>query len=162
MMDKDTKIITTKEKKLIGMTLEMSFANNKTRELWTSFMPRRTEVKNAVNDDLVSLQMYEHGFFEHFDPNKTFRKWTLREVDSFENIPDGMVSFELPAGEYAVFIYKGLLARAQSFFDYIFREWLPNSEYRLDNRPHFEVLGSKYKNDDPESEEEVWIPVKKK
>jgi len=32
----------------------------------------------------------------------------------------------------------------------------------LDNRPHFEVLGEKYKNGDPESEEEIWIPVKEK
>jgi hypothetical protein len=30
----------------------------------------------------------------------------------------------------------------------------------LDDRPHFEVLGSKYRNNDPESEEETWIPTK--
>jgi AraC family transcriptional regulator len=42
-----------------------------------------------------------------------------------------------------------------------FSTWLPDSEYRLDVRPHFEVLGEKYKNDDPESEEEIWIPIKK-
>jgi hypothetical protein len=28
--------------------------------------------------------------------------------------------------------------------------------------PHFEVLGDKYKNNDPSSEEEVWIPIKPK
>ncbi len=39
---------------------------------------------------------------------------------------------------------------------------LPNSEYELENRPHFEVLGEKYKNNDPNSEEEIWIPIKKK
>ncbi|MEP1984886.1 MAG: GyrI-like domain-containing protein, partial [Maribacter dokdonensis] len=41
-------------------------------------------------------------------------------------------------------------------------EWIPNSEYQLDGRPHFEVLGAKYKNNDPNSEEEVWIPIKAK
>jgi hypothetical protein len=30
----------------------------------------------------------------------------------------------------------------------------------LDNRPHFEILGEKYKNADPDSEEDVYIPVK--
>jgi AraC family transcriptional regulator len=35
-----------------------------------------------------------------------------------------------------------------------------NSKYLLDNRPHFETLGEKYKNEDPSSEEEVWIPIK--
>ena len=39
---------------------------------------------------------------------------------------------------------------------------MPASEYILDKRPHFEILGEKYKNDDPASEEEVWIPVRLK
>ena len=156
------KIVTINSKKFIGRTLEMSFANNRTRELWTSFMQQRKEIENVICDDLISLQIYEPGFFESFDPNRIFRKWTLCEVSSFENIPGGMVSFELPAGEYAVFIYKGLPAKAQPFFDYIFREWLPSSEYELDVRPHFEVLGPQYSNNSAESEEEVWIPVKRK
>ncbi|RYE38364.1 MAG: GyrI-like domain-containing protein, partial [Sphingobacteriales bacterium] len=44
----------------------------------------------------------------------------------------------------------------------IFTEWLPNSAYELDDRPHFELLGSKYKNDDAESEEEIFVPVRLK
>ncbi|TQE66329.1 GyrI-like domain-containing protein [Leptospira noguchii] len=44
---------------------------------------------------------------------------------------------------------------------HIFQEWLPNSGYKLEHRPHFELLGSKYKNNDPTSEEEVWIPIVK-
>lgn len=48
-----------------------------------------------------------------------------------------------------------------SLAEYIYGSWLPNStEYARDNRPHFEILGEKYKNNDPESEEEIWIPVK--
>lgn len=42
------------------------------------------------------------------------------------------------------------------------KTWLPASDYNLDNRPHFEVLGEKYKNNDPTSEEEIWIPIKLK
>jgi AraC family transcriptional regulator len=30
----------------------------------------------------------------------------------------------------------------------------------LDQRPHVEVMGEKYKNNDPDSEEEIWIPIK--
>jgi len=37
---------------------------------------------------------------------------------------------------------------------------VPSSDYELDNRPQFEILGQKYKNNDPSSEEEIWIPVK--
>jgi len=46
--------------------------------------------------------------------------------------------------------------------NYIMSQWLPNSKYILDHRPHFELLGAKYKNNSPDSEEEVWIPIKEK
>ncbi len=42
----------------------------------------------------------------------------------------------------------------------IFETWLPASGYVLDNRPHFAVMGEKYRNEDPDSEEEIWIPIK--
>lgn len=67
----------------------------------------------------------------------------------------------LPKGLYPVFDYTGNSADP-SIFQYIYGDWIPNSEYELDDRPHFEALGARYANDDPLSEEEVWIPIKKK
>jgi AraC family transcriptional regulator len=32
----------------------------------------------------------------------------------------------------------------------------------MDNRPYFALMGEKYKGENPESEEDFWIPVKKK
>jgi AraC family transcriptional regulator len=73
-----------------------------------------------------------------------------------------MEIIEIPEGLYAVFNYKGDQTNAVSFFNIIYTEWLPNSDYQLDNRPQFEILGEKYKNNDTSSEEEIWIPIKKK
>jgi AraC family transcriptional regulator len=70
-----------------------------------------------------------------------------------------MLRFDLPAGTYAVFVHKGGPSKAAQTFQYILTEWLPGSEYVLDQRPHFEVLGEKYKHNDPEAEEEIWLPV---
>ncbi len=36
------------EKKLIGKRAKMSFSNDKTRELWQSFMPQRKEILNNL------------------------------------------------------------------------------------------------------------------
>jgi AraC family transcriptional regulator len=72
-----------------------------------------------------------------------------------------METIILQRGLYAVFDYKGLNTD-NSIFQYILGTWLPTSDYELDNRPHFEVLGDKYKNNDPTSEEEIWIPIKTK
>jgi AraC family transcriptional regulator len=150
-----------KEKKLIGKSITMSFADNKTGELWRSFMPRRREIANTVTTELFSLQVYLSSHFENFDPNREFKKWALVEVADFDNVPRDMETFTLTGGLYAVFQYKGSSADT-GVFQYIYTTWLPNSDYVLDERPHFEILGEKYKNDDPDSEEEIWIPVKPK
>jgi AraC family transcriptional regulator len=105
------------------------------------------------------LQIYERGF--KYSPDTEFEKWALSEVTDFDNVPNYMETFTLEGGLYAVFNYKGN-SNDTSVFQYIFTNWLPNSAFLLDNRPHFEVLGEKYKNNDPNSEEEIWIPIKKK
>ncbi len=147
------------EKKLIGVHRMMSLANNLTGMLWATFMPRRKEIFNAKSPDLYSMQIYPADYFLNFNPATTFEKWAALEVWDFENVPDGMEAFNLNAGLYAVFNYKGP-GNDPGVFQYIFSEWIPQSEYQLDTRPHFELLGEKYKNEDPESEEEIWIPVK--
>ena len=150
------------EKKLVGKHIITSIANNQTFSLWSSFMPRRKEVTNTVSSELISLQVYPDSFdFTFSDLSVSFQKWATVEVTDFKNIPDEMETFVLPAGRYAVFEYKGLNTDTK-IFEFIFGIWLPSSKYNMDNRPHFEILGEKYKNNDPNSEEEIWIPIKLK
>lgn len=147
---------------LIGKRLSMSFAQDRTAELWKSFMPRRKEINNALNEELISMQVYPGFDFSRLDPNQAFEKWAAVTVSHFEFVPAGMETFTIPQGLYAVFRYKGSSAQAHIPFGFIFGTWLPASEFELDERPHFEVLGAHYKNNDPESEEDIWIPVRPK
>jgi len=149
------------DKKLIGKRLTMSLANNKTGELWQNFMPKRREITNNVSNVLISMQVYKPTHFADFKPTNEFEKWATVEVTNFESVPTEMETFSLAGGLYVVFDYKGS-SNDPSIFQYIFGTWLPSSEYLLDDRPHFEVLGDKYKNNDPNSEEEIWIPIKPK
>lgn len=155
------RIDTVSEKKLVGLRLIMSIVDNKTGELWKGFIPRRKEITNNLTTDLISISIYKPTYFAHFNPTNEFEKWAAVEVADFDNVPDDLETFVLPGGLYAVFDYKGL-STDNSIFRYIFGTWLPNSDYSLDDRPHFEVLGQKYRNNDPESEEEIWIPIKSK
>ncbi len=145
----------------MGKSLTMSLAHDKTGTLWQSFMPRRNEITNRLSADLYSLQVYDASYFVEFNPASVFEKWALMEVSDFERIPDEMSAFSLPGGLYAVFYYKGP-STDTGIFEYIFRTWLPDSKYTLDSRPHFTVMGEKYKNEDPDSEEDIWIPIKPK
>lgn len=158
----DYRITSLETKKLVGKRLVMTFSNNKTFALWQSFMPRRKEIQNNIGPELYSVQIYAPHFFEKFNPDTEFEKWAAIEVSGFDNIPDDLESLTIPDGLYAVFLYKGSSGEAASAFQYILGSWLPDSGYMLDNRPHFEVLGEKYKNNDPGSEEELWIPIKLK
>ncbi len=155
-------IRTLAAKKLVGFRRKMSLADNKTSELWRSFLTRRHEIPGAVGTDLYSLQIYDDKYFAPFSPMKEFEKWAAVEVADFDRIPDGMERLSLGGGLYAVFPHKGAAATAPKAFQYILGTWLPSSPYVLDSRPHFEQLGDRYKNDDPDSEEEIWIPVRKK
>ncbi|MBL8080020.1 MAG: GyrI-like domain-containing protein [Anaerolineales bacterium] len=148
------------EKKLIGKRMTMSLSNNKTGELWRSFMPRRREIGNKLNSEMFSMQVYD-GPVDLGNLDQEFEKWAAVEVSDFDAIPDGMETFTLKGGLYAVFQYKGS-STDNTIFQFIFGTWLPNSDYLLDNRPHFEILGEKYKNGDPNSEEDIWIPIKPK
>lgn len=162
-MEVQPRMVHLNERKLIGNRLTMSFADNQTFRLWQSFMPRRNEIKNRLSADLYSVQVYPPNFdFSHPNHTAAFDKWAAVEVADFDAVPAGMETLVLTGGLYAVFDYKGLSTDTR-IFQYIFGTWLPNSKhYVLDTRPHFEILGAKYRNNDPTSEEEIWIPVKPK
>lgn len=154
-------IETLEQKKLVGMKMTMTLIEKMTPQLWRSFMVRRNEVTNRVSSDLISMQLYrEHTNFINFNPETIFEKWACVEVSDFNHIPDGMYAFDLTSGLYAVFHHRGSAATGADTFKYIFADWLPSSDYTIDSRPHFEVLGSKYMNNDPNSEEDIWIPIK--
>ena len=147
-------------KTLLGKRLKMSFSNDRTGELWRSFMPYRKDILHKIGIDLYSMQIFDA--MPDFKSDATFEKWAAVEVSAIETVPEGMETYTLQGGLYAVFLHQGPASAFQKTFGFIFEEWLPNSEYELDDREHFELLGEKYKNNDPDSEEEVWIPIRPK
>ena len=123
-------------------------------------MPRRKEIKNTLSSDVFDLRVYDKEYYINFNPSKEFEKWAVMEVADFQDIPKGMNSFTLQGGLYAVFVYKG--SSGMGVFEYIFREWLPQSDYVLDPRPHFEIFDEKSQRKDPDAEEEIWVPIRAK
>jgi len=149
------------EKKLVGMHLPMSLLQDRTGELWGTFMPRRKEVLYPISSDLICMQIYEGlPSYSQFNAETEFIKWASVEVKDGAEVPEGMETYTLTGGMYAVFVHKGLPSSFSKTAQFIFGEWLPKSIYELDNREHFEVLGERYRHNDPSSEEEVWVPIK--
>lgn len=148
------KILTLQEKKLVGMQSQMLVhQHDEIIKLWKKFMPRKHEIKNVLNQEFIALQNYTH--FGDF--SKPYNVWASVEVSEFIELPDEMEGFTIPEGTYAVFLHKGM--DAGKTYHRIMTEWLPNSGYIIDDRPHFQIMGEKYKNGSPDSEEDFYVPV---
>lgn len=159
----EPRITKINSKLLIGKRLRISVANDRTVELWQSFMPRRNEISQKASNFLYSVQVFDsENYFNQFSPEAEFDKWAAVEVSGIDDIPAEMETLEIPEGNYSVFNYKGPASAALPFFQYIFQEWFPKSEYAVDNRPHFALMGEKYRGNNPDSEEEIWVPVRRK
>jgi AraC family transcriptional regulator len=154
-------IVKSKEKFLVGLFKNMSLVENQTLQLWSEFRPQVNTIANRLGTDFFSMQNYPQNYFTHFDPITQFEKWAAVEVPDLQYVPANMKSLTLIPGLYAVFHYVGSSTDTK-IFQFIYQQWLPQSEFLLDERPHFEVLGDKYKNNDPNSEEHIWIPVRRK
>jgi AraC family transcriptional regulator len=155
------KIVTIPAKKLIGYSVEMSLIDNKTFSIFSQLMPRLKEITNPKSADIFCIQVYDADYFTNFTPETQFTKWAAVEVKDFSTIPDGFQKLELTGEKYAVFLYKGTSEMFSETAQYIYGKWLPNSGFQLDNRPHFEIMGDNYLgHENPESEEEIWIPIK--
>ena len=151
------RLVTISEKNLIGIKSSMHHGEyGYIIALWKRFMPRKKEIKNCLNAELIAIQVYDD--FNAME--KPFEIWACAEALNFEIIPEGMTSITITKSDYAVFVHKGMDAAVT--YQKIMIEWLPTSGYEIDNRPHFQVMGSKYINGSPDSEEDFYVPVKLK
>lgn len=159
---KDPEIIEMEAKKLVGISLHTSLADDKTELLWKKFMSNKKDITNVKSNDLFSVQVYDEGFISgHFNSQSVFEKWAAVEVERYSELAEGMKGLKIPGGLYAVFTHEGTSKEFAKTAKFIFEEWIPPSKYILDDRPHFEVLGKDYKGpENPGSKEKIWIPIK--
>ena len=144
------------------MHTQTSLSDNTMPQLWQKFMPRVKEIGNLADPgNYYAIFPYHPDFLmDNFDEHSYIQKWAAVEVRDFDSVPEGMLSYEFTGGKYAVFTYKGLANQFHTALDYIFAHWLPQSEYELDMRDEFELIGNKYYGPNHlESELDIYIPI---
>lgn len=148
---------------VVGMNTKTCMVNimNDTQNIAKQFMPRRLEVNHRIGNHVFSIQNFGPDFLPT-NPYSEFEKWIGIEVSEIDELPKETQSFVIPAGTYMVYDYKGSMKDFSGFRARIFQEWLPSSEYALNDRPHFEIIDENYRKDLNNTEESVWIPVIKK
>lgn len=153
-------IITLEESIYIGISSEMSAKNDHTNGLWSQFMPRRREVNPAIGAELYSLAIYPKDYFKAYDNAASFQKWAAVKSNETALVPNGMQRLIVPEGNYAKFTHKGPLDEILQTFQYIFGEWLPQSPFSIDMRPHIAMMDHRYEPYDGNSEEDIFIPIR--
>lgn len=157
------KIQMVASKKLVGVKLVMCLAEDKTAQLWQTFMPRHKAVLHRTGTDFYAIQRYvENTDFTKVDPYKLFESWAAIEVGHFEAIPASFDCCTLEGGLYAVFTHEGVAATILQTLTRIFTYLLPQSSYQLDHRAHFMLMAEDYSPIDPTATEQIYIPIKQK
>ena len=158
---KDPRYETISKTHLVGKCARMSIAQDTTLSLWQEFMPKFKHILNRAGSDFYSVEVYDSPeYFRDFDPGRQFDKWAAVSVSETDSVPKGMGLLLIPAGRYAVFHYRGRPSEVHRAYQYIYGTWIGSSRHAIDNRPHFALMGPGYKGEHPDSEEEIWIPLK--
>lgn len=78
-------------------------------------------------------------------------------------VPDGMVLYEFPQGEWAKFSSVGPLPKSlQALNTYIFKDWLPgNTEYEMAGNYNIEWYSTDGEKSDDDYKSGIWIPVRR-
>ena len=155
-------IIKNKGFKCIGYTCNTSLGFFMIGKTWRKMHRHKDLIANRTNlDFLIGINDYSRYKMEA--DHLSFDYYAMAEVTDFNSIPRGMVSKTLPTSDYAVFYLKGKNEESvQPFIEAIYREWLLNTDYELNDELQFDFICYGEKQDEnKESQIEIWLPIKR-
>lgn len=152
-------IVELGELKLVGLPYYGDPEQGKFSAAWHRLMQQSVPAQGRVDEKVAyGVEFYGPEFMEAHQ----WMYFPSYEVSSLADLPGLLFAKTLPAGTYAVFTSKGGLATLGETFRHAYDEWLPSSGYEIAYRYDFEYYGEAFKGDQPGSEVDVYLPVKKK
>ena len=152
---KEPKIVERPAFIIVGKLYRGKNENKEIPQLWQSYGPQMHQIKNVKNQHIC------YGVMDNFDQeSKEFDYVAAQEVSQVEDPPEGLVSWEIPECTYAVFTCT--LPTISETFDYIYHKWLPASGYEHSPSLEFELYDERFHPEKPQSELDIYIPIKKK
>lgn len=158
---KEPKIIKKESIKLIGKRGSYTLEKNNIPGLWNQFFKQMNRISSIADGGTYGVSIYkEENDIINIEDDFNFDYLVGFQVESLDLIPKGMVGYEIPAMDFAVFTHRGLIKDLQDTYDYIYRTWLPSSEYYFVYAEHFEYRKADFK-DSKDSETYIYIPISK-
>lgn len=153
------KIIEKNRFTVIGMDCLTTTEDNENHkvviDLWNHFKPRIEEVKNKKNPTkMIGIYKQRKNY-----PNR-FSYIASIEVSNLSEIPRGMIPKIINGSKYAVFTHQGELANIDNTYNYIYDEWLQESEYDENKKgDNLEIFNTNYDEDD-NLDIDIYIAIK--
>ena len=149
----EPKIVSRPAFTVVGMKYRGKNENNEIPQMWQELGPRAEEIKDMVGPQVA------YGISANMDMVTGEFDYTAGfEVSSAEAMPEGMVSFEVPGGKYAVFTTT--LPKISETFHNAYGTWLPQAGYAPKGGPEFELYDERFDPRDPSSTFDLYIPIK--
>lgn len=115
-----------KQNEFTVIGLETVLSPETASRIWNDFYARLDEIPNKVNEKVY------YGICDDLS-----QKYIAGvQVSDDSHIPEGMISFKVPANEYAIFTHKGTIMKLHETFDQI-GHWLSDNHYQALNKPPF-------------------------
>lgn len=154
-------IVTQERMQLVGVKTEFysvdSEKNNmadKLPLLWDEFVPRMEEIQHKVSG-------LAYGVIQQTkEKTDLLEYYAAVEVSDINDLPEGMVSVEIPASTYAKFTHKGNVASINNTVNYVYSSWLMQSDKRHTYGADLEIYGEEYIPDSDDSVVYYSIPIK--
>jgi AraC family transcriptional regulator len=148
----EPKIITKPAFTVVGMHYRGRNEQNEIPQLWQALGPRSQEIENLAQTHAAYGIMYGYD-----ESSGEFDYLAAMEVKTASNVPEGMISLEVPKQTYAVFTCT--LPTIGQAFEHINHTWLPQSGYQRAGGPEFEYYDKRFDIQKPESEMDLYIPI---
>jgi predicted transcriptional regulator YdeE len=118
-------------------------------DVWPALFNRINEINDRLNqiETIGLIKRNEHGYLAGV------------ETSIQSEVPEGMYSYKIPAGKYAMVTHKGPLAKINETFEGLI-SWLGINNYEQFDVVCFEVYDHRYKGEDSESEFDMFIQIK--
>ncbi len=153
----EPKIVSKPMMKVIGIPTIYTLEDFNMMTMWSVFKKRRDEIIN-----FVSPENY-FGIYENHQENSSeetlFTYLCCKQVNSFEMLPEKMVSRTIQEQTYAVFTHKGSTETMDVSLGYIWGDWLPKSGYLYTDKPDFELFSDRFNPSSEHSEIDLFIPI---
>ena len=114
----------------------------------------------AIPDRIIPEKYYQVQYWFADQDTESIFFYIALEVNSYKDIPVQFTAKTLPKQTYLKFLHKGFSNKVGLTYQYIYEEYLPETDYKLPHLFNFEYYGPEHKGPyNEESVSEIYIPV---